>query len=372
MSLSSNDSGSESTRGRARAIPALLVTLGVVFQIFTPEQLTGMPAFVVAPLMAAPFYTWWGTLSFGVAGIAAELLLSVVSDSIGGPAANQDLATHLISIGFATVMAVVLNRAAVRVNAQITAARGVAEAAQRAVLPAAPEHIGELRLSTHYEPAQQDTLVGGDLYAARATPHGTRTIVADVRGKGLEAIETVSIILGAFWEAADRAATLTEVAGVLERALARETARRSGYGDAEGFATCLLTEIPDEPGTLRTINLGHPPPLLLTSDGTASLLTPNAFSVPLGFAQLACGEPTEDHWDFPPGAMLLMYTDGLSEARDRSGRFYDPVQRLTGRTFPTPQRLLSAVVKDVRSHTGGHPTDDMALLAVQSPSNRTT
>ncbi|MGW5003600.1 PP2C family protein-serine/threonine phosphatase [Streptomyces hydrogenans] len=351
-------------------MPILLVILGIVFQIVTPEQLTGTPFFVVAPLMAAPFYTWWGTLGFGVAGVMAELVLSLVSESVGGTAAAQDLATELTSIGFAAAMAVVLNRAAVRGYAQIAAARGVAEAAQRAVLPAASERIGELRLSTHYETAQQDTLVGGDLYAARDTPHGTRLLVGDVRGKGLEAIETVSIILGAFWETADRASTLTEVAADLERALAREAARRCGYGDLEGFATCVLVEIPDDADRFRTLNLGHPPPLLLTADGTVSELAPQSFSVPLGLSPLTASSLTEDHWPFPPGAMLLLYTDGLSEARDASGEFYDPAERLGGKVFASPKRLLGSVVKDVRRFTGGLTADDMALLAVQRPSGR--
>ncbi|MFB7516388.1 PP2C family protein-serine/threonine phosphatase [Streptomyces sp. NPDC056144] len=346
------------------------MAVGIVFQIVTPEQLTGTPFFVVAPLMAAPFYGWRATLGFGVAGLAAALAMDALSETMGGTAAAHDLATELTSIGFATAMAVVLNRAAVRSQAQVAAARGVAEAAQRAVLPAAAERIGALRLGTHYEAARQDTLVGGDLYGARDTPYGTRLLIGDVRGKGLEAIETVSIILGAFWETADRADTLTEVADDLERALAREAARRWGYGDAEDFATCVLVEIPDEADRFHTLNLGHPPPLLLTADGTVSELSPQAFSVPLGLSRLTATSLTPDSWAFPPGAMLLLYTDGLSEARDEDGEFYDPVERLAGRAFSSPKRLIGSVIKDVRRHTGGLPADDMALLAVQRPSGR--
>lgn len=69
----------------------------------------------------------------------------------------------------------------------------------------------------------------------------------------------------------------------------------------------------------------------------------------------------------PPGATLLAYTDGLSEARDRAGVFYDPAERLRGRIFPGPEELLSALTDDVRLHTGGRSTDDLALLAVARP-----
>ncbi|MEU2780154.1 hypothetical protein ABZ646_47060, partial [Streptomyces sp. NPDC007162] len=54
----------------------------------------------------------------------------------------------------------------------------------------------------------------------------------------------------------------------------------------------------------------------------------------------------------------------LSEARDVKGAFYDPADRLRGRLFPGPEELLSALTDDVRLHTGGRSTDDLALLAV--------
>ncbi|NUK89062.1 PP2C family protein-serine/threonine phosphatase, partial [Streptomyces lunaelactis] len=72
-------------------------------------------------------------------------------------------------------------------------------------------------------------------------------------------------------------------------------------------------------------------------------------------------------YPLPAGATLLLYTDGVSEARDRRGVFYDPGERLAGRLFPGPEELLDAIVDDVRRHTGGGSTDDMALLAVSRP-----
>ena len=71
---------------------------------------------------------------------------------------------------------------------------------------------------------------------------------------------------------------------------------------------------------------------------------------------------------FPPGATLLFYTDGLSEARDARGVFYDPAARLSGRRLlraATP--CLTTLAEEVRRHTGGGTTDDMALLAVRRP-----
>lgn len=74
----------------------------------------------------------------------------------------------------------------------------------------------------------------------------------------------------------------------------------------------------------------------------------------------------EEH-GFPGGATLLLYTDGLSEARDRHGRFYDPEARLAGRALLEPGALLAALVGEARRHSGGFLTDDLALLAVRRP-----
>lgn len=82
---------------------------------------------------------------------------------------------------------------------------------------------------------------------------------------------------------------------------------------------------------------------------------------------LAPARHAPDTWDFPPGVTLLLYTDGISEARNAAGAFYDPAGWLTGREFPTPARLLSTLVDDVRRFSGGLATDDTALLAVHRP-----
>ncbi|MEU9859394.1 PP2C family protein-serine/threonine phosphatase [Streptomyces sp. NPDC047971] len=363
----------EALGGRTNALrlslllPVLLIVFGVLFHVTTPAQLTGTPFFVSAPLMAAPLYTWWATLFFGGAGLVATALLNLVAGSMWEPAVVQDLATELATIGFVTAIALLLNRVVRRGRARLASARGAAEAAQRAVLPTPPERLDGLHLVSHYEAAVEDTLVGGDLYAARSTPFGVRLVMGDVRGKGLGSIETVSVILGSFWEAADRDGTLVELAGSLERALARESVRRSGFDDTEAFATCVLVEIPPGHDVVRVLNLGHPPPLLFAGDGKVLTLAPGSYALPLGLSELAPTPREPDEWSFPPESTLLLYTDGLSEARGRDGVFYDPAARLGGRTFSSPVRLLGALVGDVKRYADGLTGDDMALLAAHRP-----
>ncbi|MFE0646997.1 PP2C family protein-serine/threonine phosphatase [Streptomyces sp. NPDC059534] len=354
----------------ARALPSLCLVMGVVFQLSTPRELTGMPFFAAAPLISAPLFSSLATVLYGGAGLLAITTYYAVTGHMGGVTAAHGLVTELATLVFVTAIAVLLNRVVHRDRNRLASARGVAETAQRAVLPTPEHRVDGLRLGARYEAAQEDTLIGGDLYAARSTPHGVRLLIGDVRGKGLGAIETVSVILGAFWEAADREGCLSGVAGSLERALAREGARRAGIDDTEGFTTCALVEIPPGHEELRVLNLGHPEPLLLHRDGTVAQLTPGSFSLPLGLGELAPGPGEMTTCAFPPESTLLLYTDGLSEARNTADVFYDPVTHLSGRTFATPDRLLDALVADVRRFTAGARSDDMALLAVRRPLSR--
>ncbi|MFI1829351.1 PP2C family protein-serine/threonine phosphatase [Streptomyces sp. NPDC020412] len=115
------------------------------------------------------------------------------------------------------------------------------------------------------------------------------------------------------------------------------------------------------------MNCGHPAPLLLDAEGRVTTLTPRSFHPPLGMPDLAPARHAPDTWDFPPGVTLLLYTDGISEARKAAGAFYDPAGWLTGRESPTSARPLSTLVDDVRRFSGGLATDDTALLAVHRP-----
>lgn len=76
--------------------------------------------------------------------------------------------------------------------------------------------------------------------------------------------------------------------------------------------------------------------------------------------------PTEREYTvpFPPGPTLLLYTDGLTEARNRAGDFYDPAAGLTGRDVPGPDALLDTLLTEANRHARGRIDDDMALLAV--------
>ncbi|MFF0475423.1 PP2C family protein-serine/threonine phosphatase [Streptomyces sp. NPDC004284] len=352
-----------------RALPPLIIAGGVVFDVATPPAYTAAPLFSAAPLVAAPFSSLLTTLLTGIAAVLASIGLH----SYNGTVDEIASLTETLTVLTVSALALLINQVVRRSGERLASARVIAEAAQKAVLPTPAERIGGLQCAARYEAAQADAFIGGDLFAVQDTPHGVRLVVGDVRGKGMEAVEAVAVVTGAFREAAETERSLEGVARRLERALAREGTRRDDLDSFEGFTTAVLAEIPrgDGGGTfdgfVRVVNRGHPPPLMLYGDGRLDLLEPGQAALPLGMGELAEWPDRVEAWPLPPGATLLFYTDGLSEARDARGVFYDPAARLAGRIFPGPEELLDALVDDVRLHTGGGSTDDMALLAVSRP-----
>ncbi|WP_372456210.1 PP2C family protein-serine/threonine phosphatase [Streptomyces griseus] len=343
-------------------LPALLIIGGLVFDSLAPPNFTAVPLFVAAPLVAAPFFSKSRTVRTGIAAV-----LSVIAMRLSDGTSTQVVPViEMITVLTGSVLALVINGVVRRGNEQLASARAVAETAMRAVLPTPAERIGGLQVAARYEAAQADEFVGGDLYAVADTPYGVRVVVGDVRGKGLDAVEAVAVIIGAFREAAEQERSLEGVAQRLERALAREGTRRYGLDAMEGFITAVLAEIPPGSASLRLVNRGHPEPILLHADGALEVLAPSVPAMPLGM-DLGVWPDRADEWAMPAGATLLAFTDGLSEARDPSGVFYDPAARLRGRIFPGPEELLSALTDDVRLHTGGRTTDDLALIAVGRP-----
>lgn len=346
-----------------RLLPVLLIVVAVLYDVFTPRYFTAAPLYTAAPLVAAPLYSRRGTILTGVVVVAAVIGLQLGKGVIH----YVDSFTELLTIATVAALAVLVNAFVRRTGERLVSVREIAEAAQRAVLPEPAERIGGFEIAACYEAAQADAFIGGDLYAVQDSSRGVRLIVGDVRGKGMGAVAAVAVVIGAFREAAEQEATLEAVAQRLERALAREGTRREGLDAFEGFTTAVLAELPHGDGVVRIVNRGHPPPLLLYADGTLLPLAARESALPLGMGELGVWPDRAEEAVFPGGATLLLYTDGLSEARDARGEFYEPQERLAGRVFRHPGRLLSDLAEDVRRHSGGGMADDMALLAVRRP-----
>ncbi len=349
---------------RARVLtwlPAVLIAIGTVLDLSSPPHVTLTPFYVAAPLLAAPVLSLRATTAYGAlaTGVVAAQMWGRTEPGLG------ESAIKVLTVGLISFLAVVINRIVARRDQRVASARGVAEAVQRAVVPDPPGRVGALRVAARYQAAQRDTLIGGDLYAVRETPYGVRLLVGDVRGKGLAATEAVAVLLGAFREAAECEERLATVCDRLETSLVREQSARRTLDPVEGFATAVLVEMPPEPPLrIRVVNRGHPPPVVMGPGGSAHYLTTEP-ALPLGLGSLSPPEPGRTRTArFPAGSRLLLYTDGVSEARNADGVFYDPVAGLDGPALTDPSALLDRVVDGVVAHTGGALKDDMALLAV--------
>lgn len=351
-----------------RFAPGALIAAGLTWDALAPQDYWGDPMMAAGCVVAGAFLSLRHTVTVGAVIVVGVLALTAEHGYLGRLPGWLELANTL----FAALIGVGVNRVVARHGRRLDVVRSVAEAAQRAVLPAPPARIGPLSVAACYRAAQVEAQIGGDAYAVRATPYGTRVLIADVRGKGLGAVGAVALLLGAFREAAATAPDLGELADRLERAVARDVGEREEELRMEGFITALLGEFEPGAGRLSLLSRGHPAAYLLAGgvDGVrVRPLVAGEPGLPLGMGALdASGSrpaPAPDRWPFAVGDTLLMVTDGVTEARDGAGAFYDPRERLPGLgPFAGPGDVIAALIRDVERWTGGPRDDDMAVLAV--------
>ncbi|MFD8328455.1 PP2C family protein-serine/threonine phosphatase [Streptomyces lydicus] len=340
--------------------PGVLVTAGLVWNALSPQDYWGDPMLTAASVTAGSLLTLRHTLVIGLVIVVGVFALTV-KDGTAHDAVGH---LELLNTVFAALMGLGVNRVIAYHGRHLDVVRMVAEAAQRAVLPEPPRRIGPLAVAARYQAAQSQARIGGDAYAVQRTPFGVRLLIADVRGKGMGAVSAVSVLLGAFREAAEEEAELPALAGRMERALLRESEQTSEEDRLEGFITALLCEVLPGGDGLRLLDCGHPAPYLCHGAEVRALETGEP-GLPLGMGTLGGARTGPAVTPFPPGATLLLVTDGVTEARDRTGTFFDPSVRLAGHgPFGDPQEVIDLLVREVGEWTGGPRDDDMAVLAV--------
>ena len=166
-----------------------------------------------------------------------------------------------------------------------------------------------------------------------------------------------AVVLGAFREAAYDEPDLVGLGERVERSVAREL-------EGERFVTAVLAEIGADHEVVL-LNYGHPAPMLVRRDGSVDFPEPPAFALPLGLSAHGGDGPEPYRVAFAPGEQLLLYTDGVTEARDRDGRFYPLGERTHLLKEPDAHRALERLREDLVQHTGGPPGDDAAMLLLR-------
>ncbi|GAA2822699.1 PP2C family protein-serine/threonine phosphatase [Kitasatospora paracochleata] len=343
-------------------IPLALIVVIVVIDLRSPTSIHLGPLLVIAPALTASF---GGPLLAGLIGALAVLAQVLIAGLHGGLTTSN----HLAQIAALTVLsALIVAFTAVREHRakQLARAQSVAEAAQRALLRPLPEQIGPLQIATLYLAADDETQIGGDLYTATRAGSSTRMIIGDVRGKGLAAVGESALLVSAFRLIAPQYRQLPDLAATLDRNVGRYLVDFAEVGGdtPEHFITALLLDLPDGEGLAHLTNCGHPPPLLLL-DGQAVPVDLGPSAPPLGVHGLGDGHYPCDTFPFEEGATLLLYTDGVTEARDRAGNFYPLAERAARWTRCTPESLVHHLHRDLLAHVGHRLGDDAAVIAIR-------
>ncbi|GAA2263924.1 hypothetical protein GCM10010415_29560 [Streptomyces atrovirens] len=236
-----------------------------------------------------------------------------------------------------------------------TRERQVAVALQEAMLQA-PDLARHDNIAVRYLPATGSLNVCGDWYDAVDLPDGRFAVaVGDVVGHGLEAAAVMGMLrsaLSAAIRALERPAQALEVLGLYSRSV-------------EGALNTTVAKALVDPTSRLIIysSAGHPPPVLLRTDGTCELLD-QATDPPLAVRMQHVPRP-QTSATYRPGDTLVLYTDGLIERR---GEDIDTgIARLTGTlgrySVLAPEQLADTLLTQLGLSGGGR--DDIALVVVR-------
>jgi anti-sigma regulatory factor (Ser/Thr protein kinase) len=231
----------------------------------------------------------------------------------------------------------------------------VAATLQRSLLP---EHLPDVpgaSLASRYLPGAPDVEVGGDWYDVIPLPGGRVGLaMGDVVSRGVRAASVMGQLRNALrayaLDGSPPTVVLERLHGVL-RALERRE-----------MATLAYMVLDPSALSYTLASAGHPPPIVLTTEGGVSLIEEGR-GPPLG--AVAEASYTETSGVVAPGATLLLYTDGLVERRDvwideGIGRLILEAKRAAG---ADPEELLDRLLGAFVPEGGGE--DDVAALAIR-------
>ncbi|MEU8484586.1 PP2C family protein-serine/threonine phosphatase [Streptomyces sp. NPDC048641] len=226
-----------------------------------------------------------------------------------------------------------------------------------------PERVGTLRVSARHlanaavAPVERSPAgSGGDVCGALESPYGTRLLMGDVMGKGRALARTADTVLRAWRDLAACEARLEGIAVRLHALIARSD-------EPDRFVTATLLSVEPD-GSAQLVCCGHPPPVLLR-DGAAVHAAVPAPAPPLGLLDLHSGWCAAQPVPATAWESMLLYTDGVSEARDARGAFYPLAERAAALENTVLEDFTDDLAADLLRHAEGRLQDDASLLAVR-------
>lgn len=236
----------------------------------------------------------------------------------------------------------------------------IADELQTSLLPAVERHYAGIQVAAIHQAAYDESLVGGDFYDVIDFGDGLYGVaVGDVSGKGLDAAVytamTRYMIQAYSAENSDPLSVIRKLNAALYR-----------YTPPGKFVTLVYGVIDVKKQSFTYANAGQEPPLYYRkADASLELLSSTGPAV----GAVADGEYVVDSVSFEPGDILVLYTDGATEART-DGKFLgtEALKNIVTENIEKEDfdRLPQAILSGVRSYAKGRLRDDIAILAVKS------
>jgi serine phosphatase RsbU (regulator of sigma subunit) len=275
---------------------------------------------------------------------------------------------HQFTAGDLDLLTVMANVAAIRIERERLAEVEIAERRfadeleqaadiQRRFLPARPPEMAGLELAGHNAACH---MVGGDYYDfLPVAEERVAVVIGDVAGKGMPAALMMMNLQARVQALADCAPDPATMVMRLNRGLAATC-------PGNRFITFFLGLLDPAGGELRYVNAGHNPPLLVRRGGQVVTLTEGGGPVLGLFPGMSY---SESRCNLDPGDLLLLYSDGVTEAVDAADEEFGE-QRLMDLATSLPGATAAAVVEAIRSAveswTAGQPaSDDITVVAVR-------
>ena len=201
--------------------------------------------------------------------------------------------------------------------------------------------------------------IGGDSFDYAVNGGTAELLVIDAVGHGLPAAVLASVAISAYRHARRDRLDLPDIAAEVDGAIAAQLG-------ASQFATAVLARLDLDTGRLRWINAGHPEPLILRG---SSLVRP-PFCPPARPLGLQDGKPACCETRLEPGDRLLLYTDGVTEARSPVGEFFgeqrlaDFISAAVAAGEPAPE-MVRRLMRQVLTHQADQLQDDASILVLE-------
>lgn len=216
-------------------------------------------------------------------------------------------------------------------------------------LPANVKLVAELRQC--YE-------VGGDMYEFFLKDNYLYFAIGDVSGKSIPAALYMASIIRFFRYIANNTTSTADICNILNKQMCNDD-------DVDMYITMFIGILDINTGIITFTNAGHPYPLVIYENKEINLLNKYP-DVPIGVLEDHCY--SEHFYTLHQDNMLLLYTDGITDAEDIDAKFYGKeklMESIRSSEGNTPESIIERILEDLSKHIGeSKQSDDLTLLTI--------